>query len=190
MGGFWQQRTKSEKVLLVAMALVVVIFVPMLVLQGPTANKKLLSAREARQQYQRAESDKRQKDRVIDQLKPEIEKLTYKEAPEEVIPKVIRLLQLKAGAAGIHIREIKPLRVRRLTGVVKVPLSVRFSCDFSRTVPFLYSTEDPAEKLVVDRLNVTAPDSKTRSVDVEAHIAFYTTHTATTTSEPASAAGT
>jgi hypothetical protein len=126
----------------------------------------------------------------MDRLQPEIDRLTYKEAPEQIIPKVIRSLQETAKQAGIHIREVKPLRIRRLAGLTKVPLSVRFSCDFSKTVPFLYNTEDPATKLVIDRLNVTAPDAKSRMVDVEAHVAFFTTSTALAAGETTPAAGT
>jgi hypothetical protein len=190
MAGFWQQRKTSEKWLLGICLLVMIVCIPMLLLPSSTSNKKLLPAREARQKYLKAVSDKNLRDAEIDRMKPEIDKLTYQEAPEELIPRVIRTLQTTAGKSGIHIREIKPLRVRRMAGVTKVPLSVRFSCDFAKTVPFLYSAEDPAGKLVVDRLNVTAPDAKSRIVDVEAHVAFFTTSTAAAAGETPTVGGT
>ena len=188
--GFWHQRTKSEKTLLIGMVLVAIICIPILFAPSGSSKKGLLPEAEARLQYEKARTTIDQKSKEIIKLRPEVDRLTYKDAPESIIPAVIRSLQTTANASGIHIREIKPLRVRRVAGLTKVPLSVRFSCDFSKTVPFLYSAEDPANKLVIDRLNVTAPDAKSRMVDVEAHVAFFTTSTATVATDNAAAGGT
>ena len=178
MAGWWDKRTSGEKIL-IPLCVVAIIGggLIMLMPSGPP-NKKLLSAADASQKYEDAAKEMKAKQTEIARLKPEIDELTFKDSPEQVIPRVIKTLQTTAGDSGIHIREIKPLRIRRVSGLTKVPLSVRFSCEFAKTVPFLYRTEDPANKLVVDRFNVTSPDPKSRIVDVEAHVSFYTSGTA------------
>jgi hypothetical protein len=189
MGTWWQTRSARERILLFLLVPSIVIGGLFMLSPAGTSGRKLLSEREARQQYDEKRAEKLRKEDDIQRLQPEIDGLTYKEAPEYVIPKAIKSLQQTAKAAGIHIREIKPLRTRRVAGITKVPLSVRFSCEFSKTVPFLYHAEDPAGKLVVERLNVTAPDTKSRIVDVEAHVAFFTTSTAASATDNVAAAG-
>jgi hypothetical protein len=189
MSGWWQARTGSEKRMIILCVIVAVVCVPLILTPPSGANKKLLSASDARQQYRQKAQEKQEKESRIGELQPEIDRLTYKEPPEQVIPLAIKALQETAKAAGIHIREIKPMRIRRIAGIVKVPLSVRFSCEFSKTVPFLYNTENPSGKLVIERFNVTAPDSKSKIVDVEAHVAFFTTNTAAPATETVAAAG-
>lgn len=185
--GWWAQRTKSERILIPFCILALIVGAWVVMTPSGTSNKKLLSAHDASQKTQEAVELKAKRSAEILKLKPEIAQLTYDEAPEQVIPKVIKKLQTTANEAGIHIREVKPLRVKRMGGVTKVPLSVRFSCDFSKTVPFIYNAEDPANKLVIDRLNVSAPDAKSRIVDVEAHVSFYTTNTAAVPADTAAA---
>src|SRR5262249_4428040 len=107
-------------------------------------------------------------------LKPALEKLVYKDSPEQVVPAVIKKLQTVAKESGIHLREIKPLRARNLATVIKVPMTVRFTGQFGQSVPFLYKVEDPAGKLVVEKFNVTVSDPKIKTVDVEVQIALYT----------------
>ena len=109
------------------------------------------------------------------QMQPKIERAAYTEPPEELVPKVVRTLQSYAKDSGIHLREIKPLRTRRLGDLTKETMSVRFTSDFGRAVPFFYRVDDPQGKLIIEKFNVTAADPKSRSVDVEAQVALYTT---------------
>jgi len=66
------------------------------------------------------------------------------------------------------------LRPRRFGSLNKVPLSVRYSSEFSNTLPFVYAVEDPSGKLAIDRLNLSAADPKKTMVDVEIQVSFYT----------------
>jgi hypothetical protein len=55
-----------------------------------------------------------------------------------------------------------------------VTLTVRFTSEFGRVIPFVYHVEDPQGKLVVEKLNVSSPDPKSRQVDVEVQVALFT----------------
>ena len=176
MKRFWAQRNGREKVLIVACLVAVVIAVPMLLAPLPEANAKLLPAAKARQEYDNKVRDKERMEAEVERLKPKIENLVYKEAPEKVLPRVIRSLQAQAKKAGIHLREIKPLRARKMITVTKVPVTVRFACRFDQSVPFIYAVEDPANKLVVEKFSISSPDSKSKTVDVEIQLALYTSN--------------
>ena len=82
-----------------------------------------------------------------------------------------------ADKAGVHIREIKPLRSRTLPdgSVTRVPLEVRFNAPFQPNVMrFLYFAEDPTKKMVVDKFSITSTDAHLKTVDVTAQITVYT----------------
>ncbi len=174
MSSFWAQRTASERRMIILCLIVVAVAVPLMLFPGSGGGKKLLSAKEARLQYDSKLKEKTQLETDNDRLKPLIDQSLYKESPEQLIPKVIRTLQGFAKDSGIHLREIKPLRSKRLGNVTKETLSVRFTTDFAKTVPFFYRVDDPAGRLVMEKFNLTASDPKTRTVDVDAQIALYT----------------
>lgn len=174
MSTLWSQRNGREKFLLVLMAAAVIIGVPLFLFPGDSSTGKLLPAAQARQKYKEVEKQKTSLDAETDKLKPEIEKLVYKDAPEHLLPTVVKKLQTDAKAAGIHLREIKPIRARRLAGITKVPLTVRFTSRFEQSVPFLYNVEDPKGKLVVEKFNITMSDPKSKMVDVEVQVALFT----------------
>jgi Tfp pilus assembly protein PilO len=174
MNGFWAQRSPSERRMLVICLIVVAIGVPLALFPGGGSSKKLLSAAEARQQYKSKVDQKTQLEADIERIKPLMDQMVYADPPEQLIPKVITTLQGYAKASGIHLREIKPLRSKKIAGVTKETLSVRFTSEFGKTVPFLYRVEDPSGKLVVEKFNLTASDPKSRTVDVDAQIALYT----------------
>ena len=174
MSGFWQERTKSERGMIIAMGIVVAIGVPLLVMPAGGSSKKLLSADDARKKFRVVVSDKTRLDQESDKLTPEIEKLTYNDAPDKLLPETVRVLQKCAKESGIHIREIKPLRAKNYLTVTRVPVSVRFTTDFAKSIPFIYRVEDPATKLVVEKLNISAADVRSRSVDVEVQVALFT----------------
>jgi hypothetical protein len=160
--------------MLVVCLIVLVVGVPLMLFPGGSSGKKLLTYAEARQQYEDKLKQKAQLEADNERIKPLMDQMVYAEAPEQLIPKVITTLQGYAKASGIHLREIKPLRSKKTAGVTKETLSVRFTSDFGKTVPFLYRVEDPAGKLVVEKFNLTASDPKSRAVDVDAQIALFT----------------
>jgi hypothetical protein len=150
---------------------------------GGGDGKRLLSAREARQQYEAKLKQKSDLDSNVDRVEPLMSQMVYTDAPEKLIPKVITTLQGYAKDSGIHLREIKPLRSKKVANLTKETLSVRFTSEFGKTIPFLYRVEDPAGKLVVEKFNLTASDPKQRTVDVDAQIALYTQAAAATDSQ-------
>jgi Tfp pilus assembly protein PilO len=174
MNAFWAQRTAGEKRLIVLCLVVLVVAVPVMLMPPSGPTKKLLTAQEARLKYRETVDQKILLDKDNDRLKPEIEKLVYKEPPDQLLPQAIRTLQAYAKESGIHLREIKPLRAKQTGALTRVPLSIRFTSGFDKTVPFLYRVEDPAGRIVVDKLNVSASDPKTRMVDVEAQVSLFT----------------
>lgn len=176
MNSFWKQRKPRERTMIVLCLLVVAIGIPLMLLPEQKAGKKLLTPQAARHKFEGLIRQKSDLDKELQQLKPEMEAMAYHETPEELVPRVIKELQSHAKASGVHLREIKPMRPRMMASVTRVPLTVRFSTpDFGKAVMgFLYRVEDPKGRLVVEKLNVTAADQKTHTVDVEAQIALFT----------------
>jgi hypothetical protein len=153
-----------------------IVAIPMLLAPPDTGNSRLLPADKAKREYDRLVGEKSRLEAEIDSLKPRIEKLVYKDAPEKVLPGVIRQLQAQARKAGIHIREIKPLRAKKLSTLTKVPVTVRFASRFDQSLPFIYAVEDPANKMVVEKFSISSPDSKSKTVDVEIQMALFTSN--------------
>ena len=69
----------------------------------------------------------------MDQMQPRIERLTYTMPPEQLSATVTQDLYTLAEKAGVHIREIKPLRAKTLKSgsLARVPLEVRFRAPIS-----------------------------------------------------------
>ena len=177
MNRFWARRNGRERFLILICAVAAVVGIPMLLSPPAAGNAKLLPAAEARQKYVREVRQKESMESDIARMKPLIEKQVYNETPEVVVPRIVRTLQDQAKKAGIHLREIKPLRARRMATVTKVPLSVRFASRFDQSIPFLYSIEDPGTRLVVEKFSISAPDSKSKTVDIEIQVALFTCNT-------------
>lgn len=185
MNSFWQQRTASEKRMIILCLLVVVVGVPFMLFSPAAGGKALLSAADARQKYKTVLQERDDLIKQVDKMQPAIEKMAYKEPPEVLIPQVIRTLQGFAKDSGVHLREIKPLRAKKIAALTKETMSVRFTSSFSKAIPFLYRIDDPDGKLVVEKFNVNAADPKSRQVDVDVQVALFTQG-----GEPAAPAGT
>jgi len=115
--------------------------------------------------------------RETTELEPHVATLASDIAPDELVPRTIRDLQQIAAKAGVHIREVKPIRPRVLTSGMgsSVPLEVHFLAPFKpNTVKFLYLVEDPDGKTVVDKLDITSADPRQKTVEVAAQITVYT----------------
>lgn len=130
-------------------------------------------------QKQRTEKKKQYKELTDDMTvkQPRIDRMTYNMAPEQLSATVTENLYLLADKAGVHIREIKPLRAKTLKSgtIARVPLEVRFRAPFQPNVmKFLYFAEDPANKIVVDKVSITSTDTHLKSVDVAAQISVFT----------------
>jgi Tfp pilus assembly protein PilO len=174
MKEFWAQRNPRERYMLFLCAIVIVVGGWMGLSPTGDNGKTLLPTAQARQKIQETSQQKQALDDESVRLKAALGKMVYTDPPDQLVPQVVRTLQGYARDSGIHLREIKPMRARRFAAVTKVPLSVRFTTEFSKSVPFLYKIEDPAGKLVVEKFNVTASDPKSRTVDVEAQVALFT----------------
>jgi hypothetical protein len=97
--------------------------------------------------------------------------------PEQLVPRISQDLLKISAKSGVHLREIKPLRPRTLATAngTRVPLEVRFRAPFQpNVVRFLYYVEDPSGKMVVDKMNITSADPKSKTVDVSAQITVFT----------------
>ncbi len=115
--------------------------------------------------------------REATELEPHVATLAYDLAPDELVPRTIRDLQQIAAKAGVHIREVKPIRPRTLASGMgsSVPLEVHFLAPFKpNTVKFLYLVEDPDGRMVVDKLDITSADPRQKTVEVAAQITVYT----------------
>lgn len=178
VGGLWNARTPRERVLII-LGVVVLLVAGYLVVVPQEANKAgMLASSLARKRYIEELQRKRDADAKLAELKPKLDTIAYKETSEKVIPLVLKTLHEHAAKAGVHLRELKPLRPRQMGDATKVSLTVRFTGVFSQVIPFVYYLEDPQGKLVVEKLNVSSPDPKSRQVDVEVQVALFTVEAA------------
>jgi hypothetical protein len=131
-----------------------------------------------------------------------VQEHAYNKPVEQLVPLVIRDLQATAQRAGIHLREVKPLRPKQVTEEpvirpgqkttrttqtthdvlgARVPVEVRFRAQFQpNVVRFLYDVENPAGKMVVDKISITSADAKFKVVEVSAQITVFTRSSAGT----------
>jgi hypothetical protein len=174
-----QVRSKREQMLIVICVLVLVAaLASVLMPAGKTAaqhamlptDSALAEWRNKAVTYQKLGKDQ-------DAMEPRIKKMTYTEPPDTVAALVTQQLQDIADRSGIHLREIKPLRLAKMPSglVVRVPLEVRFRAAFQPDVMrFLYYLEDPGGKMVVDRVDITSADSRLKTVEISARVSVFT----------------
>lgn len=173
MRSLWGARSPRERALVVLGIGVIAVAVWMVLAPTDRGQRGFLSSSAAKQQYTEGLKRRQEFDREAKLLGPKVDTSTYKQTSEKVIPIVLKSLHEQARLAGIHLREVKPLRPRRTGGLTKVTLTVRFTSEFGKAIPFLYSVEDPKARLVVEKMNVAASDPKSRLVDVEVQVALF-----------------
>ena len=113
----------------------------------------------------------------VSDLTPMVNDLAYSLAPDELVPRTVKELQEIALKSGVHIREIKPVRPKLLPSGMgsSVPLEVHFLAPFQpNAMKFLYYVEDPAGKMVIDKLDVSSADPRRKTVEVSATVTVYT----------------
>ena len=174
MSGFWAQRKPRERVMLLLGLVVVIVGGWMGLAPGAGGGSSPLTAAQARAKADDIARQTRSLEADMKRVEPMLSSMVFEKSADAVVPETITLLQKLAKDSAVHLREVKPQRPRRLAGITRVPISVRYSTDFARTVPFLYKIEDPAGRLVVQRMNVTRSDPKSRLVDVEIEVVLYT----------------
>lgn len=174
-----QKLNRRERV----MVLVAVLFVlGAVILQlspgsGKTTNAKLLTTDQAERQYRQDRNKYIAMGQEQDDLAPRLQKIAYDDSAEQLIPKVVRELQLIAEKSGVHLQEVRPLRPKALpSGLgMRIPLEVHFKATFQPyVVRFLYHVEDPTGRMVVDKVDVTSSEAKFKTVNVNAVISVFT----------------
>ncbi|NLH99788.1 MAG: hypothetical protein GX446_09910 [Chthonomonadales bacterium] len=170
----WGARSPRERGLIVVGVIVIAVAVYLALSPSDTVGGAMLSSAAAKQQYADGLKRKQELEREIAVLRPKVDTATYKDTSEKVIPIVLKSLHEQARLADIRLREVKPLRPRQTGGVTKVTLTVRFTTAFAKAIPFLYNLEDPKARLVVEKMNVSPSDPKSRDVDVEVQVALFT----------------
>jgi hypothetical protein len=168
-----------ERVLVLGMVVVIVAAVVLMLM--PAGNSggavKLLSRDAAERQYRRDSATYIELGKQQDALEPMIAKLAYEDPATQLIPHVVRDLQVMANESGLHLRDTRPLRPHALpSGLgMRVPLEVHFKAAFQPyVIRFLYHVEDPAGRMVLDKMDVTGADARFKTVDVSAVISVFT----------------
>lgn len=176
-----QARSKREKFLLILAIPVVLILLAWNRLSPPpsqTSRTGLLSTADARNKLKEARSANRQMLADQDRMDPDIEKMSYQIPAEQLVPRLIRNLQTIADKSGVHLREIKPIRGKKLksNAGVRVPVEVRFKATFKPdALQFLYHVEEADSRMVVEKINITSADPRLKTVEVSATITVFTT---------------
>ncbi len=181
-------RTKREKNLVLLMLLIVAAAVIMEV----TAPSSKPLGTTAGPVYPYAVATKKYHDGVTqylalgrqeDVLTPQIQKLAQKSAPDQLVPAMINTLMKQADKASVHISSLRPLQPV-LVGAgqaLQVPIQMQFSAPFHPdTLHFLYLLENPANRFVIDRLDVSTDNRHPGMVNITAQVSAFTTNVSST----------
>jgi hypothetical protein len=167
---------------------------------GSTAGKtNLITLEQARSKTAESKANARRLETEQELIEPRVIERAYNKPAEDLVPVLIRDLQATAQRAGIHLREVKPLRPKLVTDEAeirtlgktarstqttheilgaRVPVEVRFRAQFQpNVVRFLYDIENPAGRMVVDKISITSADAKFKVVEVSAQITVFTRST-------------
>lgn len=172
---------KREKMLIVVGLPAVLIWAAWLILApspGAANQKGQLSAADADKKTHDLELQNKVMIKEQDEMAPKIAQMSYTIPAEQLVPRVIRDLQSIAAKSGVHLREIKPIRGKKLksNAGVRVPIEVRFNSKLQPdAVHFLYHIEEADSRMVVDKINITSADPRFKTVDVSATITVFTT---------------
>jgi Tfp pilus assembly protein PilO len=145
---------------------------------GPAAPKGMVSTADANKKLKDAQKENGQIIKDENRMDPEIAKMSYAIPADQLVPRMIRDLQTIADHSGVHLREIKPIRGKKLksNAGVRVPVEVRFKAPFQPdAIRFLYHVEEGGSRMVVDKINITSADPRFKSVEVSATITVFTT---------------
>jgi Tfp pilus assembly protein PilO len=174
-------RSKRERLLMVLVIPVVFIVLAWNFLSPPggqTTQKGILSTEDAKKKLVSARRENMQMLAARDKMDPGIDKMSYNIPAEQLVPRLIRNLQTIADKSGVHLREIKPIRGKKLksNAGVRVPVEVRFKAAFQpEAIRFLYHVEETDSRMVVDKINITSADPRFKTVEVSATITVFTT---------------
>lgn len=175
-----QIRNKRERLLLIVGIPLVLIVLAWNFLSPPpgqTVQGGSLSTEEAVKKLAEAQQNNVKMHTDQDKMDPAIEKMSYQIPAEQLMPRLIRNLQTLADKSGVHLREIKPIRAKKLkSGAgVRVPVEVRFKATFQPdAVRFLYHVEELDSRMVVDKINITSADPRFKTVEISATITVFT----------------
>jgi len=174
-----QNISRRERIMVLAMVVVVLAALLLKLMPGGAAGPsgKLLPKDKADQQYRKDRDQYIKLGQQQDELEPRLAKMAYEDSAATLIPHVVRDLQVIAQQSGVHLREVRPLRARALKSGqgMRVPLDVHFRAAFQPdVVRFLYHVEDPAGRMVMDKLDVTGAEARFKTVDVSVVISVFT----------------
>lgn len=168
---------------------------------GTSSKTNLITLDQARAKTTESLSNVRRLRTEQTALEPTVKSRAYSDPANQLVPLVIGSLQSAAERAGIHLREVRPLRpklvtdegdpvtaARTTTGAssrsvnaahevlgARVPVEVRFRAQFQpNVVRFLYDLENPSGRMVIDKISITSADARFRTVEVSAQISVFT----------------
>lgn len=176
-----QIRNKRERLLLILGIPLVLVVLAWNFLSPPTTQATqngLLSKEDADKKLTAAQHENITMHAEQDKMDPDIEKMSYHIPAEQLVPRLIRNLQTLADKSGVHLREIKPIRGKKLksNAGVRVPVEVRFKAAFQPdAMRFLYHVEESDSRMVVDKINITSADPRFKTVEISATITVFTT---------------
>jgi len=178
-----QINAREKKLMVVASVILVLILIFNFLTpssSGPST-KGMVSLQKAKEGTDLNRRNETRLAREVKDLDPVIDTKAFNTSPDQLVPTTIRELQQIAAKAGVHIREVKPIRPKLLASTMgsSVPLEVHFLAPFQpNAMKFLYYLEDPAGKMVVDKLDISSADPRKKTVEVSAQVSVFTRNTA------------
>lgn len=167
---------------------------------APGANANLLPLKQAVAKTAASKVNVRKLREEQSAVEPSVKVRAYNTPPEQLVPVVVGNLQAAADRAGIHLREVRPLRPKLVTDESdpkavaqtttgrsrtgnaahevlgsRVPVEVRFRAQFQpNVVKFLYDLENPNSRMVIDKISITSADARFQTVEVSAQVTVFT----------------
>ncbi len=147
---------------------------------GGASTKGLVSLAKARSDTDLNRRNQARLERETKEIDPVIDKLASNTPADRLVPETVKSLQTIATKAGVHIREIKPVRPKLLASTMgsSVPLEIHFLAPFQpNAMKFLYYVEDPSGRMVIDKLDISSADPRKKTVEVSAQVSVFTRNT-------------
>ncbi|HEV2474658.1 MAG TPA: hypothetical protein VGS41_18425 [Chthonomonadales bacterium] len=173
-------RTKRDMAaiaILIVFVIAVAVWLKLTPARSTAGKAALLSVSDAvhKQEVERREMSRLQTE--IGEMNPKVAAMSDQDDPESLTPRAVSKLEEVARRAGVHLEEIRPGKPQLLPSGAgeRISLDIKFEARFQpECIAFLYYVEEPAGRMVVDRLSLTSADARQKTVQVAARISTFT----------------
>jgi Tfp pilus assembly protein PilO len=128
------------------------------------------SAAVSAQRLRAARQERAAQAAALARLQREMQRVARQQPPAALPAQVMAVLDRRAQAEGIELREVRPQLFQPLDGVTGVPLQLTFSAPFPQAARFLTRLRVAPNGLAVDRIVIAAATTNSDQVTVQARV--------------------